>query len=265
LSDVTAIAAGGSHSLALKGDGTVVAWGDNFSGQSTVPAGLSDVTAIAAGGAHNLALVTSAFDATAPSITINTPMDGATYTLGQVVNANYGCQDETGGSGISSCIGTAANGSPIDTSSVGDKSFTVNAVDHAGNPASSTQNYTVGYNFGDGAGFAGPVNSPPMVNTGKAGRTYPVRWQLKDANGNYISSLSAISSITYKSTSCGDFTGDPTDALETSTTGGSSLRYDSAANQFIYNWATPTTPGCYTLFLELDSGEVFFAYFNLSR
>jgi hypothetical protein len=46
LSDVTAIAAGDYHSLALKSDGTVVAWGYNLDGHSTVPAGLSGVTAI---------------------------------------------------------------------------------------------------------------------------------------------------------------------------------------------------------------------------
>lgn len=57
LSGVTAIARGGSHSLALKIDGTVVAWGgENYFGQTSVPAGLSSVTAIAAGGAHSLAL-----------------------------------------------------------------------------------------------------------------------------------------------------------------------------------------------------------------
>jgi hypothetical protein len=56
LSDVTAIAAGGYHSLALKSDGTVVAWGANIWGQTDVPAGLSGVTAIAAGGYHSLAL-----------------------------------------------------------------------------------------------------------------------------------------------------------------------------------------------------------------
>jgi alpha-tubulin suppressor-like RCC1 family protein len=56
LSSVTAIAAGGYHSLALKSDGTVVAWGRNDDGQATVPAGLSSVTAIAAGGYHSLVI-----------------------------------------------------------------------------------------------------------------------------------------------------------------------------------------------------------------
>jgi len=50
LSGVVSIAAGSSHSLALKSDGTVVAWGRNVEGQSTVPADLTGVLAIAAGG-----------------------------------------------------------------------------------------------------------------------------------------------------------------------------------------------------------------------
>jgi alpha-tubulin suppressor-like RCC1 family protein len=81
LTDVVAIAAGAQHSLALLGNGTVMAWGDNEYGQlgdgstdgpdhcyketeptqcSTAPIqvpGLSDVTAIAAGQNYSLALL----------------------------------------------------------------------------------------------------------------------------------------------------------------------------------------------------------------
>lgn len=56
LNDVVAIAGGTFHSLALKSDGTVVAWGDNRGRQSTVPTGLNGVVAIAGGGYHSLAL-----------------------------------------------------------------------------------------------------------------------------------------------------------------------------------------------------------------
>jgi alpha-tubulin suppressor-like RCC1 family protein len=67
---VTAVAAGGHHSLALLANGTVVAWGGNGFGQlgdggtieSSVPVavqGLSGVRAIAAGASHSLALLTN--------------------------------------------------------------------------------------------------------------------------------------------------------------------------------------------------------------
>jgi len=52
----TAIAAGGGHSLALKADGAIVAWGDNSAGQSMVPGDLGGVIAIAGGGNQSLAL-----------------------------------------------------------------------------------------------------------------------------------------------------------------------------------------------------------------
>lgn len=60
LTNVVAIAAGSmtgqSFSLALRHDRTVVGWGDNRFGQTSVPAGLTNATAIAAGAFQGLAL-----------------------------------------------------------------------------------------------------------------------------------------------------------------------------------------------------------------
>ncbi|MBE7500177.1 MAG: choice-of-anchor D domain-containing protein [Verrucomicrobiales bacterium] len=56
LSRVKGIAAGSAHTVALRQNGTVVAWGENVAGRTSVPAGLSGVTAIAAGREHTVAL-----------------------------------------------------------------------------------------------------------------------------------------------------------------------------------------------------------------
>jgi hypothetical protein len=59
LNGVMAIVAGYLYTVALRADGSVVAWGDNGSGQTNVPiAARSGVAAIAAGHAHVLALKT---------------------------------------------------------------------------------------------------------------------------------------------------------------------------------------------------------------
>lgn len=55
-----AVAAGAAHTLVLRNDGTVAAWGSNSSGQTSAPAGLSAVAAIAAGDSHSLALQSDA-------------------------------------------------------------------------------------------------------------------------------------------------------------------------------------------------------------
>lgn len=54
--DAIALAAGANHGLALRENGTVLAWGTNDFGQTNLPAGLTNIIAIAAGDAHSLAL-----------------------------------------------------------------------------------------------------------------------------------------------------------------------------------------------------------------
>jgi len=57
LSNVTTIAAGNMHTLALKSDGSVVAWGWNIDGETDVPvAAQSGVVTIAGGPGHSVAL-----------------------------------------------------------------------------------------------------------------------------------------------------------------------------------------------------------------
>ena len=51
-----AVAAGEYHSLGLKADGSIVAWGSNDYGQCNVPAPNRDFVAVAAGYRHSLGL-----------------------------------------------------------------------------------------------------------------------------------------------------------------------------------------------------------------
>jgi 6-phosphogluconolactonase (cycloisomerase 2 family) len=199
----------------------------------------------------------------APTASITTPSQGATYTLNQVITAGYACSEGAFGPGLlitGGCVGTIANGATIDTSAAGQFSFTVTATSQDGQSGVASSNYSVGY---ASSGLLGSVNNPPTVNTGKGGRTYAVKFQLTDANGQFITGLGAIESISYKSTACTVFVTDPTDAIETTATGGTGLRYDSTTNQYVYNWASPGA-GCYTLFIKLVSGQVSDAYFKLS-
>jgi hypothetical protein len=65
-SGVVAIAAGGVESVALKSDGSVVTWGANNAGQRIVPSGLPPVVALLATGHSTYAFVRDP----APSLTI---------------------------------------------------------------------------------------------------------------------------------------------------------------------------------------------------
>ena len=119
-------------------------------------------------------------DRTAPTITLTNPAEGAVYTLGEAVHADYSCADEPNGSGVATCQGSVADGAALDTSEVGAKTFEVSATDNAGNQASKSVAYSVVYDFD---GFLWPLENLPQVNRWKAGRPVPVRFSLGSYRG----------------------------------------------------------------------------------
>ncbi|HWK28628.1 MAG TPA: M14 family zinc carboxypeptidase [Solirubrobacter sp.] len=79
-------------------------------------------------------------DTAAPTVTITTPADGASFLQGDVVHAEYTCADDDA---VASCAGSVAAGSALDTAEPGVKSLTVTARDAAGNETVVTREYTV--------------------------------------------------------------------------------------------------------------------------
>ena len=203
-------------------------------------------------------------DKTSPVVTITVPAEDASYLLNENILADWSATDALSGIDQANTSGTVPSGSPVPTGTVGQHIFTVTAADKAGNMTTVTRTYYVNYDF---IGFLPPVDNPPVVNVGKAGRTFPIKWQLKDANGNFISDLGAVlyNPPRYRQTS-----NDSTiwyDLMPGDTSGSSGLRYDSSSNQYIFTWQTSKTFAnkSYELLLELNDGSVHKALFKFTK
>jgi hypothetical protein len=103
-------------------------------------------TGTAAGSATGDAHVTLTYTVpAAPTVSITTPANGATYTPGQVVNSSFTCTDGAGGTGISRCVDQNGDpsGAAIGTSTTGTHTFTVMATSNDGLTGQATLTYTV--------------------------------------------------------------------------------------------------------------------------
>jgi WD40-like Beta Propeller Repeat len=200
-------------------------------------------------------------DQTPPSVYVAGVSQGATYAVGSAPTPSCAASDPSPGSGLASPAELTVTGGNAD--GTGTFTATCRASDVAGNSASASASYSVHFEI-PGGGFQGNVDNPPILNTGKAGKNYPVHWQIVDASGAYVSDLSVVVSERYMPMDCGAFTSDPTGALVADTSGQSGLRYDSTTNMYLYNWKTPTTPGCYQFFITLTDGNVLTADFQLN-
>ncbi len=139
LSGVTSIAAGAYHSLALKTDGTLIAWGQNYV-QTQVPAGLNQVVAMAGGNAHSLVVTT---DTTAPETTITgqpsnpTNSPSATFSFASSeAGSHFECSLD--GAAFTACSSTQN----YNNLSNGSHTFQVRAIDFIGNLDATPASYT---------------------------------------------------------------------------------------------------------------------------
>jgi hypothetical protein len=146
---------------------------------STVLAGAPDLNA----GGHVASGSAYVFAGPLPTVTITSPASGAKFTRGKLVDASYSCAD-TGGPGLASCQGTVAQGSPIDTTTLGKHAFTVTATDANGAQSSQSVNYTV---------VAPPVptvtiTSPANGATFKQGHVVKAAYSCADTGGPGLAS-----------------------------------------------------------------------------
>ena len=120
-------------------------------------------------------------DKQVPTIAITTPANGATYQ--QAPTPVFSCSDGSGGSGIAAtngCVATAIN------PAVGSHTFTINALDVAGNTATSSVTYSIGYQV---CLLYNPTT--PQANY------FAFRLQLCDSTGKNLSSSSIVLKAVY--------------------------------------------------------------------
>ncbi|HEU5423042.1 MAG TPA: PxKF domain-containing protein, partial [Nitrolancea sp.] len=204
-------------------------------------------------------------DSTKPTINSISVVNGAIYTLGDPAtpSGQLSCSAGDGGSGVASCTVSVTGGN---ANGVGTFSYTATATDNAGNTATLTGSYKIIYRWD---GFLQPINDTAhQVGTTtsifKGGSTVPVKFQLKKADGTIIQSNTTPQWLTPAK---GSATTAPVDETVYSdpATSGSTYRYDSTAQQYIYNWGTAKNQAGYywRIGVQLDDGQIYYVNIGL--
>ena len=145
------------------------------------------------------------------------------------------------------------------STAVGPHTLVATATDNAGRTTTAQRSYTVlGWTA---KGFYAPVDMGGVLNTVKAGSTVPLKFELF-AGPTELTATSAVSSFAAVKVGCVTGAEDPVETL--STTGGTSLRYDTTGGQYIQNWQTPKSAGsCYRVTMTAQDGSTLMAGFKL--
>jgi hypothetical protein len=180
--------------------------------------------------------------------------DGASYYFGSVPAGPSSCSAQDDGSGFDHCSLSGY------ATSVGRQTVTATAYDLAGNSATATLNYTVlPWTL---SGFSRPIVMSGAWNVVKAGSTIPLKFNIYADSAQLTDTADVVQPLTVTKVSCTDFS---VLSVDTATTAGAtSIRYDSTAGQFVYNWQTPSSSGsCYLLTVRTLDGSSLTAGFQL--
>jgi hypothetical protein len=185
-------------------------------------------------------------DAQAPTVNIAQPVDGAVYKLDASKNASYKCTDNQ--SGMDTCVGNVASGSPVDTSTVGMHSFTVTGTDKAGNVTTKTVHYTVVYTF---QGFFSPIgnDADSSLNLVHAGDLIKIGFGLDGDRGPSIGIFSSTPVV------CPAWL--PHTVKEAGAGTPAGLTYSASSGHYSYGWQTSAAWAgtCRQLGLQLNDGS----------
>jgi hypothetical protein len=116
-------------------------------------------------------------------------------------------------------------------------------------------------------GYFQPVDmttgSTIVWNTVKGGSTVPLKFRIF-AGGAEKTNVSAVSGFSLVPVVCGTGVDAPIDPSDLSTTGGTTLRYDGTAGQFIQNWQVPKPANqCYrAVMTAADGSQIANAFFK---
>ena len=189
-------------------------------------------------------------DATAPTVDLRTPAEGAQYALDEQVEADYSCADE-GDSGLASCEGDVADGAALDTSTAGPHSFTVVARDGEGNETTVTHGYTVVEPALAFLGFRGPIHDGSVV---RAGDVVPVAFSLGGFHGLDVLADGSRSSV---EVDCDD-PGAPTGGSPALSEDDRGLRFRRWTGNYVFKWQSDRSWAgtCRTFVLTLADGSV---------
>jgi hypothetical protein len=187
------------------------------------------------------------------------PYSSFTATIGGFVNG----EDASVVSGSPEFTGSAENavypGSYVITPTVGTLTADNYAFASFVNGTLTIQAWTLN-------GFYQPVDMPlsltnPVWNSVKNGSTVPLKFEVL-AGSVELTDVGAVLSFTQTKVACDASA--PTDEIEVTSTGGTSLRYDAVAGQFIQNWQTPKLAGqCYRVTVTTQDHSTLTAFFKL--